>query len=184
MKRACPAVLAACLCAVSALPGCKPSTTNAPHPAASTATAGPSEGAAASKPGIALRDLRIILPRVSDRPAALYFLLSNTGTARATLVGVYVDGATKTDMHETVGDTMKPLTKLVIEPGATVVFAPGGKHVMLYGIPGTWKPSDAPAVTLKFADADKVWGKAVVQKAQGPEAVSSAGADMMPGMKM
>jgi copper(I)-binding protein len=178
MKRAASAVLAVCLCAAIALTGCKPSSVAAPEASAS-ATAAP-EG----KPGIALSNLRIVLPRVAERPGALYFSVTNAGHMPATLIGVFVDGATKAEMHETKGDTMKPLTKLVLDPGVAVEFAPGGKHVMLYGIPGTWKSTDKPAVTLKFADGDKVSGKAMVQKAQSAEPMPAMTSGAMPGMKM
>jgi copper(I)-binding protein len=180
MKRAASAALATCLCAIVALPGCKPAPAGAPQTGIA-ATAAPE-----AKPGIALSNLRIVLPRIADRPGALYFSVTNAGSMPATLIGVFVDGATKAEMHETKGNTMKPLTKVVLDPGATLAFAPGGKHVMLYGIPGTWKATDKPAVTLKFADGDKISGKAAVEKAQGAEPVPAATgtAGAMPGMKM
>jgi copper(I)-binding protein len=94
-------------------------------------------------------------------------------------VAVFVDGATKADMHETSGEAMKPLKGVDLAPSETVTFAPGGKHVMLSGIPGTWKPGDDPDVTLTFADGDKISAKAAVEKSRSADEL-----DARSGMKM
>jgi copper(I)-binding protein len=123
-----------------------------------------------------LSDARITLPPVAGNPAALYFTLANTAAAPERLVAVDVAGADKAEMHETTGGAMKALSSVSLAPGASVSFAPGGKHVMVYGLAGDTKPGDVRVMTLTFADGYKISAKATVQAA--------AGGDAMGGMKM
>ena len=94
------------------------------------------------------------LPAVAGRPAA-YFTLHG-GKAGAILIGVSSPDAESASLHESMEmngmSSMAPLTQVAAPAGGKVAFAPGGKHVMLFGL----KPGIAPggAVRLHFAFAD------------------------------
>lgn len=68
-------------------------------------------------------------------PAALYFTVTNRGSADDALVGVAADGLGPADIHRTVeraGMTWMEATPSVSIPaGHSVRFAPGALHVML-----------------------------------------------------
>jgi copper(I)-binding protein len=165
-------LLAAPICGSLALTGCKP---------ASVPGSVPSEAASVgalqdARSGIAISDVRIALPPVAGNPAALYFSLANATGAPEKLVAVDVAGATRTEMHETAGGAMESLPSVDLAPGASASFAPGGRHVMVYGLAKGTKPGDAPKVTLTFADGKKISAKAAVRAA--------GGGDAMGGMKM
>jgi copper(I)-binding protein len=99
------------------------------------------------------------LPAVAGRPAAAYFTLYG-GKAGAILIGVSSPDAESASLHESMEmngvSSMAPLTQVAAPAGGKVAFAPGGKHVMLFGL----KPGVAPGgtVRLHFAFAD---GKAL-----------------------
>jgi len=87
--------------------------------------------------------------------------------------------------------TMRPLNGgLVIAPGATVKFAPGGYHLMMFDLKTQLKQGEKIVVTLEFEKAGKVNTMFDIAGvgAQGPGAAAPA-QDMkaMPGhsgMKM
>lgn len=95
------------------------------------------------------------LPVVAGRPAAAYFTLHG-GKQGAILIAVSSADATSAQMHESMEmngvSSMAPLTQVAAPAGGKVEFAPGGKHVMLFGL----KPGVAPGakVRLHFAFAD------------------------------
>lgn len=70
--------------------------------------------------------------------AAVYLLLRNPGTQPIIVIGVKTPAAGNAMIHEssTVGgqSRMRMHDKLVIAPGQTVAFEPGGLHVMLSGL--------------------------------------------------
>lgn len=109
-----------------------------------------------AKPGLAVSDGRLVLPAVSGNPAAGYFSLTNGSSSTATLAAVAIDGADKAEMHETMGGTMAPLDKLEIKAGESVTFAPGGKHVMAFGLKPDLRPGTKVEMTLTFGDGDKL----------------------------
>lgn len=103
------------------------------------------------------------LAAVPHQPAAAYFTLHG-GPADATLIGVGCELAIRTEMHQSMSAagpstgsgrgmmTMKPLAQLALPAGATVSFAPGGRHVMLYDLDPSVTPGSR--VTFKFTFAD------------------------------
>jgi copper(I)-binding protein len=114
----------------------------------------PSTAKTASSPGMMMSQARIVLPAVKGNPAAAYFTLDNRTSAPATLTGVDIVGARKTEMHQTSGGTMAPLTQVRIEPGQQVVFAPGGKHVMVFDLASslTLSPGGSSEILFHFQD--------------------------------
>jgi periplasmic copper chaperone A len=116
-----------------------------------------------------------------------YVTIENKGSAPDRLIGGSADVAGKVEVHEMAMNngvmTMRPLDQgLVIEPGKTVKFAPGGYHLMMFDLKSPLKQGDKVPLTLEFAKAGKVKLSLDVQGigAQGP-----AGAEKTPsGMKM
>ena len=124
-----------------------------------------------------------------------YLTIENKGTAPDKLLSVSAEIAGKADLHEMTTENgvmkMRPLDKgLVIEPGKTVKFAPGGYHLMLQELKGPFKQGDKVPVTLQFEKAGKVAVSLDVQGvgAQAPgDSGHSGHMDMKPdhsGMKM
>jgi copper(I)-binding protein len=109
-----------------------------------------------AKPGLAASDGKLILPVIAGRPAAVYFTVRNDGAEPVTLAGVHVSGAGKAEMHESKGGSMAAVASLPIDPGASVVFAPGGLHVMVFELADTLKPGGSAELTLTFSDGDKL----------------------------
>ena len=127
----------------------------APTPAAESSTAAPD-----AKPGLALADGRLVLPAVKGNPAAAYFRLSNTSAEPAVIAAVDVAGAGMAMMHQTATNggrsSMDMMENPAVKPGATIEFAPGGKHVMITDIPEDWAPGATVEMTLIFSDGDKL----------------------------
>ena len=107
-----------------------------------------------------------------------YLTIENKGAAADKLVGVSAEIAGKSEVHEMAMDNgvmkMRMLDKgLVIDPGKTVKFAPGGYHLMLQELKGPLKEGEKVPVTLEFEKAGKV---AVSLDVQGVGAQGPAGA--------
>ena len=127
-----------------------------------------------------------------------YFTIENKGSTPDRLIGGSADVAGNVQVHEMSMNngvmTMRQLDKgLVIEPGKTVKFAPGGYHLMLLDLKGPLKQGDKLPVTLEFERAGKVKLSFDVQGlgAQSPQGMANPDGQMhmkkMPdhsGMKM
>lgn len=109
-----------------------------------------------AKPGMAASDGHLILPVIAGRPGAVYFTVRNDGSEPVTLAGVHVSGAGKAEMHQTNGGTMSKVEALPIDPGASMVFAPGGLHVMAFDLAPDLKAGGEAELTLTFSDGDKL----------------------------
>ena len=112
------------------------------------------------------------LPAVTGQPGAAYFTIHGGGQAD-TLVAVAAPFALKAEMHESMkGDhgmmSMAPAKDIPVPAGATVTFAPGGKHVMLFSVGPNVKPGDTVPVTLSFASGKKIEAPAKVVGAGDP----------------
>ncbi len=88
---------------------------------------------------------------------AAYLTVHNHSGAPLTLTGAESDRTSSIEMHtmvtrgERVG--MRRVTEVVIEPGASAEFAPGGLHLMVFGV----EALDAPfPITLVFADGTRL----------------------------
>jgi len=148
-SRLAPLVLAA------ALAGCGQGSPETAQSAEPTAAAAPE-----AKPGLSLANGRLVLPAVAGNPAAAYFTLTNNSPTAVTVAAVDVAGAMMVMLHETKAEaghsTMADLAGPVVKAGESVVFAPGGKHVMIHDVPAEWKPGGTAELTLTFADGDKL----------------------------
>jgi copper(I)-binding protein len=115
-----------------------------------------------------------------------YMTITNTGTAPDRLVGGATDVASRFEVHEMSMDNgvmkMRQIANgLEIKPGQTVVFKPGGYHVMLMGLKHQLVQGQHFKATLQFEKAGKVDVDFAIESiaAQAPNA---GGGQSMPGM--
>jgi copper(I)-binding protein len=115
------------------------------------------------------------LAAVPGRPAAAYFTLHG-GAKPATLAGLEIAGVPRVEMHESrmTGNGMMAMDAVASVPvpaGATVKFAPGGYHAMLFGVPASVRPGGTLTMRFRFADGSAVEAPAKVVGAgeAGPE---------------
>ena len=89
-------------------------------------------------------------------PAGGFFTLHNDGTKPVTLTGASSPGCAMIEIHKTENmggmDRMEAVTKIDVAPGGTLVFAPGGYHLMCMNPTSAIKPGGSVQVTLEFAD--------------------------------
>lgn len=136
---------------------------------AATATSAP-EG----KPGITVKNARLVLPAVAGNPGAAYFVLDNQSKTDVTIAAVAIDGAGKTELH---APDMKVLDGGGRAEAMTHLdFTPGGAHVMVFDVSGDLKAGAETEMTITFSDGDKVSVPAKI------EAMGSGGMADMPGM--
>ena len=115
-----------------------------------------------------------------DSPSAGYFVAHGGDTATQ-LRGVLTDYALKVEMHESMsaGGMMKmaPLSSVDIPAKQTVRFAPGGKHLMLWGVNDIAIGRGKMTLTFLLANGDRLPVDAVIQKPDGSSSASPAPAD-------
>lgn len=144
----------------------------APGLAAPATRAATGDAANRSAPRVAAATVR--LNAVPGRPAAGY--LGIEGGSRAdTLVAATAPG-TRIELHSMsmAGGVMKmaKLDKVPVAAGTRTDFAPGGNHLMIFGLTGT--PATLP-ITLEFASGARVTTTAKVIKAGEDPAGHDAG---------
>ncbi len=123
----------------------------------------------------------IKLPAVAGRPAAAYFTITG-GQAADRLLRVETPLASRVELHESrmEGGAMRmmPVPVLDVAPRSTVRLAPGGKHVMLFGLAPSVTPGMTVKLTLVFANAGKVsvnaQARSVTDTAPSPAAQNAA----------
>jgi copper(I)-binding protein len=93
------------------------------------------------------------LPAVPGRPAAGYFELKIEGDPGA-LVSVSSPQAGRIEMHETMMSggmsSMRPLRRIPVRAGDNLIFTPGGRHLMIYGIDPAVRPGGGFGFVLHF----------------------------------
>jgi copper(I)-binding protein len=99
--------------------------------------------------------------------AAVYMVLRNTSATPVIVVGVRSPVASQVMVHETsVVDgqsRMRAYEKLVIAPGHSVSFSPGGMHVMLSGFTKSVAVGQTVPLVLLLATGEQVQVSAVVR---------------------
>ena len=114
---------------------------------------------------LAVSQVLVTEPILGER-AAMYFTVTNNGSAHDVLLGVATEAARVAEIHRTeVADgTIKivPIAMLRIPAGTRVELAPGGYHVMLTQIDWTLEPGDRFDVTLRFRRAGELVARARV----------------------
>lgn len=143
-----PALVAAPAAALLALCAACSQPTDAPAKQA--------EASAATALGLTVTNPRVVLAPVSGNPAAVYFDLAYAGPAGVSLIGVDVEGAGMTMIHDYAEDAgkmkMVMADSVPLTAGTPVSFKSGGLHVMLMD-PGSGLASGSIAkVTLTLSD--------------------------------
>ena len=116
-------------------------------------------------PGITVSDGRLMLPAVKGNPGAVYFEVDYSGDDIAVIRAASVEGAKSAVLHDTDNGQMKEMLTVTVEKGTPLKFEPGGKHVMVMGLPDTMKAGDTANVTLTFLGGDKFTFPAKVEPA-------------------
>lgn len=102
-----------------------------------------------------------------DSPSAGYFTVHG-GENAVQLRDVLTDRALKVEMHETVSRdgimSMKAVDSVDIPAKGKVAFAPGGKHLMLWGINADALATGKLPLTFLFSNGDRIMVDAVVQQ--------------------
>jgi copper(I)-binding protein len=124
---------------------------------AAAATAGPE--------GVAVSDARLMLPAVSGNPGAVYFDIANSGAEGHMIRAASVTGAGSAVMHTTADGNMQETLQIMVPPGGSVKFEPGGAHIMAMNLADTVKPGDKAEVTLTFVGGSKMSFEADVRAA-------------------
>lgn len=101
----------------------------------------------------------IRLAAVAGRPAAAY-LTVHGGAEPVRLLAIDADQAGSSELHESMAGggmaSMKRLDGIDVPAGGDVVFKPGGRHVMLFGMSPHAKPGGKAVLTLRFAKGPAV----------------------------
>ncbi len=104
---------------------------------AAVLAAGVSAAMAASN-GLSVVNARMPLPPSGSDVGAVYLTLRNEGVESKTIVGVESAWARSAMLHESAVDhgtaRMRPIERLTIPAGRTIVLAPGALHIMLVGL--------------------------------------------------
>jgi len=129
----------------------------APEQAAETAPDAPE--------GIAVTNGRLMLPAVAGNPGAVYFDIANSGDTNRVIRAASVAGAQSAMMHVTNETGMQEVLQVMVGPGETVKFEPGGSHVMAMNLADTVVAGGQAEVTLTFVGGDKVSFPAQVRAA-------------------
>ena len=104
-------------------------------------------------------------PSVMTR--AVYLTITNSGNRTRTITGIHAVGFQMAHFHltEVIDEltSMKSLHSLDVKPGQTLIFEPGGLHIMLMKPEDTSTSSSDMPMTLTFANGDAVNFVASVQ---------------------
>ncbi|MBR9907853.1 MAG: copper chaperone PCu(A)C [Gammaproteobacteria bacterium] len=96
-----------------------------------------------------------------------YLTITNTGIESATVIGVSTESARASEVHQHILRDgmmrMRRVPELPIAPNETLVFQPGGYHLMLFGVKKPFRAGDQVEFTLKFSDGYQATFTAEVQ---------------------
>ncbi|MFT6779638.1 MAG: copper(I)-binding protein, partial [Paraglaciecola sp.] len=94
--------------------------------------------------------VRLLPPGVTN--TAAYFSVQNSLDTSQILVGASADFATKSEIHNhiLVDDMMRmqQQSEVVIQPGESVHFSPGGLHIMLFGLKQPLSEGQSVSISL------------------------------------
>ena len=125
---------------------------------------------AAQNANITAHDAWVRLPPPSRNVTAVFMVIENSGSQRRSVVAASSDAAEKVEMHEMtmtkpagdkqggVPDTgksmmvMKPVAEIAIPAKGKATLAPGGLHIMMFGLKSKLADGDKVNVTLKLDD--------------------------------
>ena len=100
--------------------------------------------------------VRLLPPNVPN--TAAYFSIQNRSDTSQILIGASVDFANKAEIHNhiMVDDMMRMQhqSEVVIQPGESVHFSPGGLHIMLFGLKHPLREGQSVAISLKTKEGE------------------------------
>lgn len=105
--------------------------------------------------GIAVAGGRLMLPAVKGNPAAIYFEVTNSSADNKMIRAASVEGAGSTMLHASDPAGMQETLQVMVKPGETVKFEPGGLHVMAMDVADTLVAGGSTQVTLTFVGGDQ-----------------------------
>ena len=110
--------------------------------------------------------------------SAGYFVLCNGTPDAIRLTGVSTPVAGMSELHETTRDSngvvsMAPIGELTLQPGESVSFEPGGKHVMLMNLSQPIVNGEHAQFTLHFSNGSSITVDAIAKS--NAEAAGHAG---------
>lgn len=115
-----------------------------------------------------------------DTPSAGYFV-AHGGDAGAQIRGVITDYALKVEMHESVMKdgvmSMKPVESVDIPAKGEAAFAPGGKHLMIFGVNDTAISRGKMQLTFLMGNGDRLLVDAVIRKPDAAGAPAAKGGE-------
>jgi len=113
--------------------------------------------------GLSVPEAWIRAAAPGGKTTVLYFTLRNSGEFAETLVAVDTPAAHRVTLHESGEHAgmsgmsgMRPRERVVVAPGETIRFLPGGLHVMLEELERDLVPGEKVPVTLHFASGTSV----------------------------
>ena len=111
-------------------------------------------------PSVDVAEAVVTLPAAPGRPGAAYFRLESNVEARLTTIESSRAG--RIEIHEA---GMRRVGSVALAPGEPLVFAPGARHAMLFGLDPALRPGDRLPLTFRFAGAPPVTAEAEVRRA-------------------
>lgn len=102
--------------------------------------------------------VRLLPPGVPNTTA--YFSIQNQMNTSQTLVGASAGFATKAEIHNhiLVNDMMRmqQQSEVVIKPGESLEFAPGGLHIMLFGLKQPLREGQSVTISLQTKEGESI----------------------------
>ncbi|MGH7671018.1 MAG: copper chaperone PCu(A)C [Gemmatimonadaceae bacterium] len=109
----------------------------------------------------------LLVKPAAGSPAVLYLWVTNPTAQADTVISVRMAAADSAQVHRTMAmgngmEHMEAMPALSLPAHDTVKFAPGGFHIMVFGLDSALARGDSTAVTVTFARAGDVSGWAHV----------------------
>lgn len=100
-------------------------------------------------------------PAQENNNGAVYFRIVNQSGQEDVLIGATTDVAAQVEIHQSRMEssgtmTMEHLPHVTIPSGSSVIFEPGGLHVMLIGIQRELEAGDRISLQLTFQNAGEI----------------------------
>lgn len=109
------------------------------------------------------------LSPVEDSPSVLYFTIRG-GPKDTVLRSISSPSILRLEMHETVEENgmsmMRPLASAPVPTRGKVVFEPGGKHVMVWGVDQGARDRGTADFIFSFSTGEKIQATAAIKTIQ------------------
>ncbi len=119
---------------------------------------------AAQTPELQITDLQVMRPLPGQTVSAGYFNLTNPTTELVTLLSVESAQASRVELHETMNMNgmmhMHAVQSVHIEPGQSLAFSRGGKHLMVFDLDNAALEAGVVELTFHFANGQRLTAQA------------------------